>query len=73
MAAPKEVGMFESKTRLSELVQRVLRGERFYITRMANGWPSLCYLSILGAGLSTLAIQLVIKKPIKRKRPRFRF
>ena len=25
--------MFESKTRLSELVQRVLQGERFYITR----------------------------------------
>ncbi|MDY0000009.1 MAG: type II toxin-antitoxin system prevent-host-death family antitoxin [Polyangia bacterium] len=25
--------MFESKTKLSELVQRVLAGERFYITR----------------------------------------
>lgn len=33
MAAPKEIGMFESKTRFSELVQRVLAGERFYITR----------------------------------------
>ena len=33
MALPEEIGLFESKTRLSELVQRVLNGERFYITR----------------------------------------
>lgn len=33
MAKPIEVGMFESKAKLSELVQRVLAGERFYITR----------------------------------------
>jgi antitoxin (DNA-binding transcriptional repressor) of toxin-antitoxin stability system len=33
MGLPKEIGMFESKTRLSEIIQRVLGGERFYITR----------------------------------------
>ena len=33
MGKPKEIGLFESKARLSELVQRVLGGERFYITR----------------------------------------
>lgn len=33
MGKPKEIGLFESKARLSELVQRVLAGERFYITR----------------------------------------
>ena len=33
MTLPKEIGLFESKTRLSELVQRVLKGERFHITR----------------------------------------
>jgi prevent-host-death family protein len=30
---PKEIGIFESKAKLSELVQRVVDGERFYITR----------------------------------------
>jgi prevent-host-death family protein len=33
MSEPKEIGMFESKMKLSELVRRVLAGERFYITR----------------------------------------
>ena len=33
MSEPKEIGIFDSKMRLSELVQRVLGGERFYITR----------------------------------------
>jgi antitoxin (DNA-binding transcriptional repressor) of toxin-antitoxin stability system len=27
-----EIGVFKSKARLSELIQRVLAGERFYIT-----------------------------------------
>ena len=30
---PKDVGIFETKTHLSEIIQRVLAGERFYITR----------------------------------------
>ena len=33
MSEPKEIGMFESKMKLSELVRRVMDGERFYITR----------------------------------------
>jgi prevent-host-death family protein len=33
MGKASEVGIFESKARLSELIQRVLAGERFYITR----------------------------------------
>jgi prevent-host-death family protein len=33
MTEPTEIGMFESKMKLSELVRRVLEGERFYITR----------------------------------------
>ena len=33
MDTPKEIGIFDSKARLSELIQHVLRGERFYITR----------------------------------------
>ena len=28
-----EIGVFESKTTFSELIQRVMTGERFYITR----------------------------------------
>jgi antitoxin (DNA-binding transcriptional repressor) of toxin-antitoxin stability system len=28
-----EIGIFETKTHLSDLIQRVLSGERFYITR----------------------------------------
>lgn len=28
-----EVGIFEVKTHLSEIIQRVIAGERFYITR----------------------------------------
>jgi antitoxin (DNA-binding transcriptional repressor) of toxin-antitoxin stability system len=28
-----EIGIFESKTNLAELIQRVLAGERFHITR----------------------------------------
>jgi prevent-host-death family protein len=30
---PREVGLFETKTRLSELVRQVEAGERFFITR----------------------------------------
>jgi len=30
---PKEIGIFETKTHLSELIQRVVAGERFFITR----------------------------------------
>jgi antitoxin (DNA-binding transcriptional repressor) of toxin-antitoxin stability system len=33
MTEPKEIGIFESKMKLSELVRRVLAGESFYITR----------------------------------------
>ncbi len=33
MGDPVEVGIFETKTHLSEMVQRVLAGERFIITR----------------------------------------
>lgn len=33
MADPQEIGVFEAKTRLSELLLRVLEGEHFYITR----------------------------------------
>lgn len=29
----KELGIFEAKARLSEIIQRVVGGERFYITR----------------------------------------
>jgi prevent-host-death family protein len=29
----QEIGIFETKTHLSELIQRVAAGERFYITR----------------------------------------
>ena len=29
----KEIGVFDTKTHLSELIQRVLEGERFVITR----------------------------------------
>jgi antitoxin (DNA-binding transcriptional repressor) of toxin-antitoxin stability system len=32
MSEPREIGMFESKMKLSELVRRVQAGERFYIT-----------------------------------------
>ena len=28
-----EIGIFEAKTHLSEIIQRVMAGERFYITR----------------------------------------
>ena len=28
-----EIGIFESKTHFSEIIQRVMDGERFYITR----------------------------------------
>jgi antitoxin (DNA-binding transcriptional repressor) of toxin-antitoxin stability system len=28
-----EIGMFEAKTHLADVIQRVLRGETFYITR----------------------------------------
>jgi prevent-host-death family protein len=28
-----EIGLFESKTHLSEIIRRVAKGERFYITR----------------------------------------
>jgi len=28
-----EIGIFEAKTHLSEIIQRVIAGERFYITR----------------------------------------
>jgi len=31
--AEHEIGLFETKTHLSEIVQRVERGERFFITR----------------------------------------
>lgn len=30
---PTEIGVFDTKTHLSELIQRVVAGERFYITR----------------------------------------
>lgn len=30
---PTDIGLFDSKTHLSKLIQRVLRGERFFITR----------------------------------------
>jgi prevent-host-death family protein len=30
---PRDIGIFETKTHLSELIQRVAAGERFYITR----------------------------------------
>lgn len=33
MGKVTEVGIFESKTTFSELIQRVMAGERFYITR----------------------------------------
>lgn len=33
MGKVTEIGIFESKTNLSELIQRVMAGERFYITR----------------------------------------
>jgi antitoxin (DNA-binding transcriptional repressor) of toxin-antitoxin stability system len=33
MSTHKEIGIFDSKTRMSELIQQVLRGERFYITK----------------------------------------
>jgi prevent-host-death family protein len=33
MSDHQEIGMFESKMKLSELVRRVQAGERFYITR----------------------------------------
>jgi prevent-host-death family protein len=33
MGKISEIGIFESKTQLSELIQRVLEGERFFITR----------------------------------------
>ena len=29
----KEIGLFDAKTTLSELIKRVMAGERFYITR----------------------------------------
>ena len=29
----QEIGIFETKTHLSEIVQRVMRGERIFITR----------------------------------------
>ncbi len=29
----KEIGVFEAKTHLSVILKRVIRGERFYITR----------------------------------------
>ena len=29
----KEIGIFETKTHLSELIQKVMKGERFVITR----------------------------------------
>jgi prevent-host-death family protein len=29
----KEIGVFEAKTHLSDIIKRVIRGERFYITR----------------------------------------
>jgi len=31
--SPKDVGIFEAKTHLSELIQRVSSGESFFITR----------------------------------------
>lgn len=33
MSRPTEIGIFDTKARLSELIQRVLAGEHFYITR----------------------------------------
>jgi len=33
MAKVREIGVFESKTHLSELIQRVMAGERFFITK----------------------------------------
>lgn len=33
MAKITEIGIFESKTHLSEIIQRVMAGEHFYITR----------------------------------------
>ena len=30
---PMEIGIFETKTHLSDIIQRVLEGEHFYITR----------------------------------------
>jgi len=30
---PTEIGLFETKTHLSDIIRRVLAGERFYITR----------------------------------------
>ena len=33
MGKVTEIGVFESKTTFSELIQRVMAGERFYITR----------------------------------------
>ena len=33
MSTVSEIGVFESKTHLSEILERVERGERFYITK----------------------------------------
>jgi prevent-host-death family protein len=33
MGDPVEIGVFEAKTHLSEILQRVAAGERFFITR----------------------------------------
>lgn len=30
---PMEIGIFEAKTHLSDIIQRVMKGESFYITR----------------------------------------
>jgi antitoxin (DNA-binding transcriptional repressor) of toxin-antitoxin stability system len=32
MGNPTEIGIFDTKTKLSEIIQRVLAGERFFIT-----------------------------------------
>ena len=33
MAKHKEIGVFETKTHLSEIFTRVVKGERFYVTK----------------------------------------
>jgi len=33
MGEPKEVGIFETKTRLSEMIEKVQQGRIFYITK----------------------------------------
>jgi len=30
---PKEIGVFDTKTHLSEIIEKVERGQRFYITK----------------------------------------